>query len=259
MVSRDFFRSIESLTTYPLLLNTGPKLADFRFTWYPQTEVMILKNNAGFFLAAKGGFNNESHNHNDVGSFSLYYKEVPFFIDAGVGTYTRQTFGPERYSIWTMQCDYHNLPMINGRPQPFGEQYKASQVVFDSLKNRFSLDIAGAYDKETEVKKWLRSYELENEGLLIRDQFELNKCLGPNKVDFLTWARPNLSTPGEAKLEKEGHSLTLYYNASQFTASIEEIKLDDKRLSGVWGDRIYRLVLTANKQGLKGAYQFRIK
>ena len=259
VVARDFFRSIESLSTYPLLSNTKAGLADFRFTWYPQTEVLFLKNNSGFFLAAKGGFNNESHNHNDVGSFSLYYKEVPFFIDAGVGTYTRQTFGPERYTIWTMQCDYHNLPMINGRAQPFGEQYKAGNVVFDSVKNRFSLDIAGAYDKETEVKKWVRSYELQNDGLVIKDQFELNKLLGENKIHFMTWAKPDLSKSGEAKLEKDGKILTLYFDPALFEASVAEIKQEDKRLSTVWGESLYRLELRAKKQVLKGNYVFRVK
>ena len=38
------------------------------------------------FVAAKGGFNNESHNHNDVGTFSLYVNTIPVIIDAGVGT-----------------------------------------------------------------------------------------------------------------------------------------------------------------------------
>ena len=53
------------------------------------------------FVAAKGGFNNESHNHNDVGTFSLYVNTIPVIIDAGVGTYTKQTFGKDRYTIWT--------------------------------------------------------------------------------------------------------------------------------------------------------------
>src|SRR5207237_4974079 len=30
----------------------------------------------------------------------------PVLIDAGVGTYTRQTFSPRRYEIWTMQSAY---------------------------------------------------------------------------------------------------------------------------------------------------------
>ncbi len=30
-------------------------------------------------------FNNESHNHNDAGTFSLYLNTIPVLIDAGVG------------------------------------------------------------------------------------------------------------------------------------------------------------------------------
>ena len=52
--------------------------------------------------------------------FSLYIDETPVLIDAGVGTYTRQTFGDERYTIWTMQSLFHNLPEINGTQQAFG-------------------------------------------------------------------------------------------------------------------------------------------
>ncbi|MCH5716166.1 heparinase II/III-family protein [Niabella hibiscisoli] len=92
----------------------------------------MLCKKKNYFFAAKGGFNNESHNHNDVGTFSLYVDTIPFFIDAGVGTYTRQTFGRERYSIWTMQSNYHSLPMINGEAQQFGAKYKSSNVSFSS-------------------------------------------------------------------------------------------------------------------------------
>ncbi|MCG8499689.1 MAG: heparinase II/III-family protein, partial [Firmicutes bacterium] len=63
----------------------------------------------GFFFAAKGGYNDKSHNHNDVGNFVLYYNGYPVFIDVGVGTYTAKTFSNKRYEIWTMQSEYHNL------------------------------------------------------------------------------------------------------------------------------------------------------
>ena len=116
-----------------LLLSTIPAC-----TWYPETEFCYLTNKSGWFLATKGGFNNESHNHNDVGTFSLYVNTIPVLIDAGVGTYTRQTFSSERYTIWTMQSNYHNLPMINGVPQSFGQNYKATDVVCQPKKRFLS-------------------------------------------------------------------------------------------------------------------------
>ncbi|MBK9318909.1 MAG: heparinase II/III family protein, partial [Bacteroidetes bacterium] len=90
--NRDFFRTLENLSVVKEILAAKPALPAVAQSWYPQTEFCYIKNNNGLFLATKGGFNNESHNHNDAGTFSLYANETPFFIDAGVGTYTRQTF-----------------------------------------------------------------------------------------------------------------------------------------------------------------------
>ena len=92
-----------------------PLVKDF---YFPDWDVVTAREKEGsakgFYFTAKGGSNHEQHNHNDVGSFMLYYDGKPVFIDVGVGTYTRKTFSPERYSIWTMQSNYHNVPLING-------------------------------------------------------------------------------------------------------------------------------------------------
>ncbi|HLP38046.1 heparinase II/III domain-containing protein [Lacibacter sp.] len=253
---RDFFRSIENLASYNELLREKPALPTANYTWYPQTQFCYMKNKEGFFFAGKAGFNNESHNHNDVGTFSLYVNEVPMLIDAGVGTYSRQTFSSERYTIWTMQSNYHNLPMINGNPQQFGAQYKAKDVSFDANKSLFSADISDAYNKEASVKKWVRSYTLLATQLIIDDAFELTELKAANQVNFLTWAKPDLSKAGVVLLEKEGKSVKLEYNAAQFDAAVETIPQTDQRLSKVWGNEIYRLSLTAKKQQLKGRYKF---
>ena len=42
---------------------------------------------------------------------------VPVLVDAGRPTYTAQTFGPDRYDIWTMQSSWHNVPEIRGTAQ----------------------------------------------------------------------------------------------------------------------------------------------
>ncbi|QNA42641.1 heparinase II/III domain-containing protein [Lacibacter sediminis] len=254
--SRDFFRSIENISSYKDLLGTKPSLPTANYSWYPQTQFCYMKTNTGFFFAGKAGFNNESHNHNDVGTFSFYVNEVPMFIDAGVGTYTRQTFSSERYTIWTMQSNYHNLPMINNKPQQFGAQYKAKDVLFDAKKNLFSADISNAYNKEAAVKKWIRSYTLSTNQLIIDDAFELTELKEANQINFMTWAKPDISKAGIVLLEKEGQSVKMQYDATQFDATIETIPQTDQRLSRVWGSEIYRLSLTAKKQQLKGRYKF---
>jgi hypothetical protein len=255
---RDFFRSIENLASYNELLQAKPALPTANYTWYPQTQFCYMKNKEGFFFAGKAGFNNESHNHNDVGTFSLYVNEVPMFIDAGVGTYTRQTFSSERYTIWTMQSNYHNLPVINGKPQQFGTQYKAKDVLFDEKMNLFRADISEAYNKDAAVKKWVRSYTLSANQLVIDDVFELTELKAANQLNFLTWAKPDLSKPGLVILEKEGKAVKMQYDAAQFDATVETVPQTDPRLAKVWGNEIYRLSLTAKKQQLKGRYKFEI-
>ena len=125
MRSTDVFRVLSSLKARQDMAHIEARTAHEPFTWYPETEVGYLRNE-DMVLAVKGGYNAESHNHNDAGTFSLYCFGYPVFIDIGVGTYTRQTFGKERYSIWTMQSQYHNLPLINGQGQKDGRKYRAS-------------------------------------------------------------------------------------------------------------------------------------
>ena len=258
-MTRDIFRTLENLACMKELLAAKPGLPATLQSWYPQTEFCYIKNKEGLFLAAKGGFNNESHNHNDVGTFSLYANETPFFIDAGVGTYTRQTFGPERYSIWTMQSEYHNLPLINGKPQVFGAQYKALNTKFNAVSNQFSTDIANAYPKEAMVKTWTRHYTLVSSGLNIEDRFELSTTISPNTLHFLVWANPVLIKDGMIQLEKEGTRLSLNYDKNVFSYAADTIPQTDKRLSAVWGENIYRIRLTAKKLQMNGLYRIMIR
>lgn len=257
--NRDFFRTLENLSVVKEILTVKPALQAVAQSWYPQTEFCYIKNNTGLFLAMKGGFNNESHNHNDVGTFSLYANETPFFIDAGVGTYTRQTFGPERYTIWTMQSEYHNLPMINGMSQSFGAQYKATHTRFDAAKNQFSTDIAKAYPKEASIKSWVRNYTLDGNILTIDDRFEQEAALAPNALHFLVWAQPVLLKDGMIVLEKENTRLSLSYDNSLFSYAVDTIQQSDKRLSNVWGETIYRIRLTAKKMKRSGSYRVMIR
>jgi hypothetical protein len=257
---RDIFRTFENLWFEPELQQVTPQLIKSATTWYPQTQFCYMTNDQGIFFAAKGGYNAESHNHNDAGTFSLYVNNVPMLIDAGVGTYTRQTFSDERYSIWTMQSDYHNVPRINGASQPYGRDYKASQLMFDSAKSTLSMELAGAYDNSAAVKSWKRTYTLlPGNGLRMEDAFQLTALKGANALHFLTWAKPDTSNPGKIMLKKEGVSMLMEYDNRQFSVVLDTIELTDPRLANVWGPEIYRLRLTARRQTLSGKYIVQIK
>ena len=101
---------------------TEPKEPLARDVWFPGLQVMAARSfegsTKGLYLAAKGGHNDESHNHNDVGNFIVYADGEPVLIDVGVETYTAKTFSGRRYEIWTMQSAY---------PQPADRQRRHAE------------------------------------------------------------------------------------------------------------------------------------
>lgn len=252
---RDLFRSLENLSIRNELKKTKPVFEQNVYKWYPETEVCYMRNKNGFFVAAKGGYNAESHNHNDMGSFILYIDQTPMIIDAGVGIYTRQTFSNERYSIWSMQSNYHNLPIINGVAQKDGAKFRSRSVSFIPESLTFSLDLANAYPKDAAVKNWIRTFQLASKGgLSMTESVSLDALKSNNLLNYLTWTEPNIDTKGVVTILKDGVKLTINYNSNQLDPIVEVINIVDKNLVTVWGEKIYRLSLKAKEMKLKDKY-----
>ena len=238
--------------------------------WYPETEFCYMRNNDGWFMAAKGGHNNESHNHNDIGTFTLYVNGIPMFVDAGVGTYTKHTFSKDRYTIWSMRSDWHNLPVINGIYQHDGAVFRSSDVAvsFKKSSSRMTLDISKAYDEESDCKSWVRDYQLVGKVLTITDSYSLKSRGAADVENFLVQGSvylPGESTPdgylvkkGETVVINQGVKMMLQYPVS-LTPSIETKELSDPRLTNVWGDSLRRISYTsAENAPLNGKYVFKI-
>ena len=127
-----------------------------RDVWLGDTDMQLMAardaagTTDGLYLAAWGGHNGQSHNHNDVGNFLVYQNGQAALIDVGRPTYTRQTFSSDRYKIWAMQSAYHNLPTVNGYMQEAGRQFAASQVRYhaDDTVAELQLDLAPAYPNQ---------------------------------------------------------------------------------------------------------------
>lgn len=221
--------------------------------WLPNLQIMTARSK-GLFLAIKGGHNDESHNHNDVGSFIVYADGSPLFIDPGVGEYTSQTFSKNRYSIWTMQSQYHNLPQINGTDEHEGKQYSAKVIA--KGKRSLTLDIAGAYPTEAQVKSWQRTATLKGYAIQITDRYELNEIKAPTRLMYITPVKPDVSVSGIVRLGNH----TLQYPASMADAKYEEITLtSDPVLHGMWGDSLYRIILTLKKDSPRNSITVTIR
>lgn len=241
-------------------------------SWYPETEFCYLRDGLGNFFAAKGGFNNESHNHNDVGTFILYCGTRPLLVDAGVGTYTKKTFSPERYTIWSMQSDWHSLPLINGVSQSFGGEYRSSAVSCNPGKREFSLDMSGAYPESASCSLWERSYKLHDGRLVIKDRFRLDERKAADVENFMVLGEVYL--PGETFVHDgqertvpagkvvvvgDGAAAGISYPRS-LEPSVTVKALEDPRLSNVWGPELRRISFTSAADApLSGVYGFEIE
>ena len=259
-------RLLPMLFGLPELLKTEPQEPLLREFWLPDLQVMgarsAEKTVKGFYVAAKGGHNAESHNHNDVGNFIVYHDGSPVIIDVGVETYTAKTFSKDRYSIWTMQSAFHNLPTINGVMQNDGREYQASDVKFsaDEKSVRFSLDIARAYPPDAKVKSWIRTITLDRgQDVVVKDRYELGEMIQPFTLSLVTSCVPSLAKDGVVSLRSEGdgkknQSIILLYDRERFSVGIKSISIEDARLRSSWGEKIYQIVLTSDGKGLKGQY-----
>ena len=215
-------------------------------SWLPRLQVMTARRGS-LFLAMKGGHNDESHNHNDVGSFIVYADGQPLLIDPGTGEYTSKTFSSGRYSIWTMQSQYHNLPRINGCDEKEGRQFAAQAVNY--RKGSLDMRIEGAYPPEARVKSWKRSVRIDGKKkarVTITDSYELDTIAAPTQLMWVSAVKPDASIPGIIRLGNHG----LYYPKNQAKATVEDLEpLMDSHLKTMWNGPLYRIVLTLeNKQ-----------
>jgi len=233
--------------------------------WLPGLQVMAARSHPDsekdLYFAAKGGHNAESHNHNDVGNFIVYADGRPLLIDIGVENYTAKTFSSNRYDIWTMQSQYHNLPTINGVQQAAGREYHAQNPQFSSTASKvsFSLDIAGAYPANAKVRSWNRRITLDRtKNLVLSEDYILSEWKEPVKLNIITAFNADVSKTGWIFLtDKRNKSLVyeIIYDPVKFMVSDEEKEVTDDRLIPVWGNRLTRLVFTVKDKSLKGQYQ----
>ncbi len=121
-----------------------------------------------YSLGAKAGHNEETHNHNDVGSFLVSKDNELTFLDPGAGEYTAGYFGHGRYNLFVCSSRGHSVPVINGEYQKTTSQ---KSVVYEQTDKRFSFDMSQVYS--TGLMKGLkRSFECFDEFFTLSDEYE---------------------------------------------------------------------------------------
>jgi hypothetical protein len=244
-----------------------------RDVWLGSEELQLMAarsqagTNAGLYVAAWGGHNAQSHNHNDVGNVLVFAQGQPVFVDVGAPTYTAQTFSARRYDIWAFQSAFHNVPTINGVSQSSGRQFAARDVVYETTDAMAALrmDLAPAYPTNAHVKSWVRTARLNRgQNVELIEAFEVTEQSGETALNFLTPLEADTSKPGEIALSRPARpgetpmKVRLEYQADKLEPRVEKIELTDGRLAKSWGPHLNRLILRAKSPALKDTWTLRL-
>ena len=240
------------------------KYRDFKAStkdYFPSLHLSICRDSddpqKGLYLSLKGHHNSASHNHLDVGNFVIFCDGKPIFIDAGVGTYTARTFNQERYSIWSMRSEYHNLPTINGIDQRPGRQFASQNAVFDEESGKLTLDLAAAYHPDAALAYYLRSAVIEDGKAIVCDEI-ISKKDGEVTFNLLCNTEPQNVEKGSFTIHGKkvnfDESLTLAVDSPDCTW------VETQTIPASWEcEQLYRIRLTAPlKEGVKQSYKIEV-
>lgn len=238
-------------------------LADTHEThgWLPDLQVMIAREspdaNTGLTVAAKGGHNDENHNHNDIGHVVVTLDGGPAIIDIGVETYTRQTFSDRRYALWCIRGSGHNAPLVNGIEQAPGREHCATAVTYlaDGDRQCLALNLEQAYPSEAGLRALRREVTLDAaaHATTIRDAYVLNTAPAELTLNFYTPWEVELRASGTLAIACALRTLLLRFDPALMTAAIETVPLEDPQLRHSWGETLTRITLT-HVRGEVGEY-----
>lgn len=217
----------------------------------------------GLYFAAKGGNNEESHNHNDIGNFIVYVNGYPALLDIGVETYSRKTFSSERYDIWTMQSGYHNTAIINGYGQLPGKARAAKDFSFedDGEKAVYHADIANAYHEDAGIIRYERTITLDRKekSLVLKDQYALSGVSSGITLPLISIKKPLIES-GKLVIPTKDSALGIFFDETVFSPVIEEHDMSDTKLQDSWKtDKAYRTLLKQTQPSKEGSFEITIR
>ena len=184
------YRSLKLLFEYDDIPQEKPTTFVHKDVWLPDSQHLYVRSNdERVSLAAKGGYNNESHNHNDLGSFIYCLDGAPAIYDLGGLEYTAKAFSPFRYDFWIVQSTAHNCARIGKFQEHNGDMYKALEVEhkLDDKRVLLKLELKKAYEEEAGIRSYVRTFDLDKETgkLVITDDISLENAADAD-VHFLT-------------------------------------------------------------------------
>ena len=116
--------------------------------------------------------------------------------------------------------------------------------------------------RKPDSRRWQRTIRLNRgQSVTVEEAYELDHTPQTLILSLLTASQVELDQPGEIRLSaadlpdgRVAGSGLIHYDADRFTASVETISTNESgqtggregRMAKVWGDLLYRILLTAN-------------
>lgn len=181
-------------------------------------------------FSAKGGHNEEPHNHNDLGHFILHLGGESLLADLGAGVYTRQYFSEARYEALHTGSQGHSVPVINGARQENGHAYSATVITYESQPDgvTFALDLTDAYPETAALDSFTRSFAWSvnaasrSANLRLVDVFRFRGKTAVFEEYFISLVQP-VVTAGTAVWRGQHGEISLHFNQQQFAPFVDSI------------------------------------
>lgn len=222
---------------------TLPERREFipnKFDVLENLQVAVYRNKDGFTLAAKGGHNKESHNHNDVGQIIVLNEGKPVIIDIGGPTYTKAVFSELRYTVFPINGHWHSVPVINGYAQKEGPEYVCNR--FEATEEKTIIEYQGAYEKEAGVKKAVREIIPGKDAIVINETIDFE---GSEALFQYYMADAPVKTEGNTFVLENGVKIT-----APADSEIVPVPVPDEAVKTRWGtDTLYKLTVKVEKDG----------
>jgi hypothetical protein len=166
--------------------------------WFPDSGALVVRSpsiGTGLSAAFNGGHNGRSHNHNDLGSFSVFNGSQLVLTDLGADDYVKDTFGPKRYTSDLMNSFGHPVPRVAGQLQRTGSAARAVTVSheFSDTRDVWEIDITSAYDVP-ELERLTRTFIFDRTAsgsLEIIDRVTFKETSSPQAFGTAIILRPN--------------------------------------------------------------------
>ncbi|WP_059049431.1 hypothetical protein [Paenibacillus senegalimassiliensis] len=187
-----------------------------------------------FGFAAKGGHNDEPHNHNDLGHFMVTGEGVFYLCDLGCGEYTKDYFGEGRYDYACNGSQGHSVPIINGQYQLPGLAHDATvlEATCTATVSSMTVELSKAYGAHG-LQSLMRSWSWHKSPwpkLTLRDVYRFTEVPERLTERFVTWLRP----------EQAGEPGVLHLISDDAPGIGLEVHFDPQRLEFEMTEQVYR-------------------